>query len=66
MLGADGKWAIQLNAEEDWNGPMEVSVTFSAKGKKQTLKTGIEYSHPTATITGVEDIRAEGSDMLIP
>jgi hypothetical protein len=66
MLGADGKWAIQLNAEDDWNGPMEVSVTFSAKGKKQTLKTGIEYSHPTATITGVEDIRAEGSDMLIP
>ncbi|AZG71679.1 hypothetical protein [Shewanella livingstonensis] len=66
MLGADGEWAIQLNAEEDWNGPMEVSVTFRAKGKKQILKTGIEYSHPTATITGVEEIRAEGSDMLIP
>ncbi|WP_350432278.1 hypothetical protein ABIS04_00840 [Shewanella sp. H8] len=66
MLGNNGKWTIKLNAEEDWNGPMEVSVTFSAKGKKQTLKTGIEYSHPTAIITGVGDIRAAGSDMLIP
>ncbi|MFK3977943.1 hypothetical protein [Shewanella vesiculosa] len=66
MLGSDGEWAITLDAEEDWDGPIEISVTFSAKGKKQTLKTGIEYSHPTATITGVGDIRAEGSDMLIP
>ncbi|WP_351087973.1 hypothetical protein [Shewanella sp. S1-49-MNA-CIBAN-0167] len=32
MLDADGEWIIQLNAEEDWDGPMEVRVTFSARG----------------------------------
>ncbi|WP_351087975.1 hypothetical protein [Shewanella sp. S1-49-MNA-CIBAN-0167] len=32
----------------------------------QTLKTAIEYRHPTATITGVGERRAESSDMLIP
>lgn len=66
MLGAKGEWAAQLDAKEDWDGPIEVSVTFSAKGKKQTISTGIEYSYPAATITGVGNIRAEGSDMVIP
>jgi hypothetical protein len=66
MLATEDDWTVQLNAHEEWDGPMEVSVTFSAKGKKQTLSTGIEYSYPTATITGVGDMRAAGSDMVIP
>jgi hypothetical protein len=66
MLGDEGEWAAQLDAKEEWDGPIEVSVTFSAKGKKQTISTGIEYSYPAATITGVGNIRAEGSDMVIP
>ncbi|MDD8060800.1 MULTISPECIES: hypothetical protein [Shewanella] len=66
MLGQNGRWTVQLDATEEWDGPMSVNVTFSAKGKKQTLTTGIEYSYPTATITGVGEVRAEGSDMLIP
>lgn len=66
MANHDGKWTVQLDATEEWDGPMAVNVTFSAKGKKQTLTTGIEYSYPAATITGVGEVRAEGSDMLIP
>lgn len=66
MLATEDDWTVQLKAQEEWDGPMEVSVTFSAKGKKQTLSTGIEYSYPTATITGVGDMRADGSDMVIP
>ncbi|GGP94425.1 hypothetical protein [Shewanella ulleungensis] len=66
MADQNGKWTVKLDATEEWDGPMEVNVTFSAKGKKQTLTTGIEYSYPTATITGIGEVRAEGSDMLIP
>ncbi|MCL1107256.1 hypothetical protein [Shewanella algicola] len=66
MTGQNGLWTVQLDATEEWDGPMSVNVTFSAKGKKQTLTTGIEYSYPAATITGVGEVRAEGSDMLIP
>lgn len=66
MLGQNGRWTVQLDATEEWDGPMSVNVTFSAKGKKQTLTTGIEYSYPTATITGVGEVRAEGHDMIIP
>lgn len=66
MLGQNGRWTVQLDATEEWDGPMAVNVSFSANGKKQTLTTGIEYSYPTATITGVGEVRAEGHDMLIP
>ncbi|UJF23217.1 hypothetical protein [Shewanella sp. OMA3-2] len=66
MLSSKGEWTARLDAKEEWDGPIEVRVTFSAKGKKQTISTGIEYSYPAATITGVGNVRAEGSDMVIP
>ena len=66
MHANGGDFSAQLSPSEDWDGPMEVRVTFSAKGKKQTISTGIEYSYPTATITGVGSVSADGSDMLIP
>ncbi len=65
-LDGDGKWTVRLDATPQWDGPMAVNVTFSAKGKKQTLTTGIEYSYPTATVTGVGAVHAEGHDMVIP
>ncbi len=63
---AEQNWQAELSPEDDWDGPLEVSVTFSADGREQTLKTGILYSHPVATITGVGSSRGVGSDMLIP
>jgi hypothetical protein len=71
MISADmqqgsASWSALLTPQPDWDGPMEVSVSFSANGKQQVLKTGIEYSHPVATITGVADSGSAGSDMLIP
>ncbi|KKO50254.1 hypothetical protein VT06_02035 [Arsukibacterium sp. MJ3] len=59
-------WQAELNPEVDWDGPLQVSVSFSSNGKQQTLKTGIVYSYPVATITGVGASRGAGSDMLIP
>ena len=59
-------WQAELSPADDWDGPLEVSVTFSANGREQTLKTGFVYSHPVATITGVGSSRGVGSDMLIP
>ncbi len=66
MHAAGDNWIAELTAEDDWNGALEISVSFSANGRQQVLKTGIEYSHPVATITGVEPSRSAGSDMLIP
>jgi hypothetical protein len=66
MQSEGGDWVAVLKAQEEWDGPLEVRLTFSAKGKQQTLSTGIEYSYPTATITDVGELSAEGSDMLIP
>ncbi|SNY49952.1 hypothetical protein SAMN06297280_1587 [Arsukibacterium tuosuense] len=63
---AEQHWQAELSPESDWDGPLEVSVTFSADGREQTLKTGFVYSHPVATITGVGSSRGVGSDMLIP
>nr|WP_301003739.1 hypothetical protein [Arsukibacterium sp.] len=64
--GNEQSWQAELSPEDDWNGPVEISVTFSANGREQTLKTGFLYSHPVATITGVGSSRGVGSDMLIP
>lgn len=63
---AEQNWQAELSPEDDWDGPLEVSVTFSADGREQTLRTGFMYSHPVATITGVGSTRGVGSDMLIP
>lgn len=59
-------WQAALNPEANWDGPLQVSVTFSANGREQTLKTGFFYSQPVATITGIGSSRGVGSDMLIP
>jgi hypothetical protein len=66
MQGNTASWSALLAPQPDWDGAMEVSVSFSANGKQQVLKTGIEYSHPVATITGVANSGSAGSDMLIP
>lgn len=66
MQQSQQHWHQLLAADTDWDGPLEVSVNFSANGKTQTLKTGIEYSQPVATITGVKDSYAAGADMVIP
>lgn len=66
MRGTPVNWSATFNAEADWNSAFEISVSFSANGQQQVLKTGIEYSHPVATISGVGDSRGVGSDMLIP
>ncbi|WP_290613632.1 hypothetical protein [Arsukibacterium sp. UBA3155] len=63
---AEQNWQVELEPEDNWDGPLEVSITFSANGREQTLKTGFVYSHPVATITGVGSSRGVGSDMLIP
>ncbi|HAW92041.1 MULTISPECIES: hypothetical protein [unclassified Arsukibacterium] len=63
---SDQNWQAELEPEDNWDGSLQVSVTFSADGREQTLKTGFVYSHPVATITGVGSSRGVGSDMLIP
>ena len=66
MQAGAGNWRADIAAEPEWNGAVEVVVSFSANGKAQSLKTGIEYSHPVATITGVAESSGAGSDMKIP
>ena len=66
MRGTAERYTATLDPEEDWNGAFEVLVSFSANGTAQTLKTGIEYHNPVATITGINDSLAAGSDMQIP
>ncbi len=66
MRGTPERYNATLEPEQDWNGAFEVQVSFSANGAVQVLKTGIEYHHPVATITGVGDSRSMGNDMQIP
>ena len=52
--GADAaEWAHQFDATENWDGAMELVVLFEAEGKTQQLQTGLDYSYPVATITGI-------------
>jgi len=66
MQGVDGNWSASLSPEDNWDGPLQVVVSFNANGKQQQLKTGIEYSQPVATITGIQPSVGAGSDMIIP
>ena len=66
MQAGAANWTVSVAAEPEWNGAVEVVVSFSANGKAQSLKTGIEYSHPVATISGVGESSGVGSDMKIP
>lgn len=64
--GSTSQWHATLAANKDWDGPFTITVTFSANGQSQTISTGIEYSNPVATITGIKPSRSAGSDMQIP
>ncbi|MGP9802100.1 DUF4785 family immunoglobulin-like domain-containing protein [Rheinheimera sp. NSM] len=66
MHGTPQRYSATLEPEDNWNGAFEVQVSFSANGRNQVLKTGIEYHNPVATITGVGEVRGLGSDMQIP
>ena len=66
MRGTPERYSAELPAEKTWNGAFEVQVSFRANGTVQTLKTGIEYHNPVATIVGISDSQASGSDMQIP
>ena len=66
MRGTPQSFSATLEPEQDWNGAFEISVSFSANGTTQVLKTGIEYHNPVATVTGVADSLGVASDMQIP
>ena len=66
MRGSPQQYTATLDADDSWNGAFEVLVSFSANGELVVLKTGIEYHNPVATIIGVGDSSAAGSDMQIP
>ena len=66
MQGTPQRYSAAVPPDENWNGSIEVRVSFSANGQTQMLKTGIEYHNPVATIVGVADSRAVGADMQIP
>lgn len=64
--GNTSHWHATLTASKDWDGPFTITVVFNANGKSQTISTGIEYSNPVATITGISPSRSAGSDMQLP
>lgn len=65
--GADSaEWAHQFDARENWDGAMELVVLFEAQGKTQQLQTGLDYSQPVATITGIGSSSSRGADLVIP
>lgn len=65
--GADAtEWAHQFDATENWDGAMELVVLFEAQGKTQQLQTGLDYSYPVATITGIGSSSSRGADLVIP
>jgi hypothetical protein len=66
MQADSGNWTATIAAEPEWNAALEVVVSFDANGKTQSLKAGIVYSHPVATLTGVGESSGAGSDMKIP
>uniref|UniRef100_A0A486XWE9 DUF4785 domain-containing protein n=1 Tax=Rheinheimera sp. BAL341 TaxID=1708203 RepID=A0A486XWE9_9GAMM len=66
MRGTPERYSATLEPEQDWNGAFEVQVSFTANGQTQVLKTGIEYHNPVATVVGVAESLAVGSDMQIP
>ncbi len=62
----DGRWLIQIKPAKNWDGQLELAVTFHARGEQQTLRTGIEYSQPVAWILAVDDSYGEGADLVLP
>lgn len=60
------EWVHQFDATENWDGAMELVVLFEAQGKIQQLQTGLDYSHPVATITGIGSSSSRGPDLVIP
>ena len=62
----DGRWLIRIKPAKDWDGQLELAVTFHARGEQQTLRTGIEYSQPVAWILNVDDSYGEGPDLVLP
>ncbi|WP_233079966.1 hypothetical protein [Rheinheimera soli] len=60
------EWAHQFDAIESWDGAMELVVVFEAEGKTQQLQTGLDYSYPVATITGIGSSSSRGADLVIP
>jgi hypothetical protein len=60
------EWAHQFDASENWDGAMELVVLFEAEGKTQQLQTGLDYSYPVATITGIGSSSSRGADLVIP
>ena len=60
------EWPHQFDASENWDGSMELVVLFEAQGKTQQLQTGLDYSYPVATITGIGSSSSRGADLLIP
>lgn len=65
--GADTtEWSHQFDATENWDGAMELVVLFEAQGKTQQLQTGLDYSDPVATITGIGSSSSRGADLVIP
>lgn len=60
------EWQHQFDASENWDGAMELVVLFEAEGKTQQLQTGLDYSYPVATITGIGSSSSRGSDLVIP
>jgi hypothetical protein len=60
------EWAHQFDASESWDGAMELVVLFEAEGKTQQLQTGLDYSYPVATITGIGSCSSRGADLVIP
>jgi hypothetical protein len=60
------EWPHQFDATENWDGALELVVQFEAQGKTQQLQTGLHYSYPVATITGIGSSSSRGADLVIP
>lgn len=60
------EWPHQFDATEQWDGAIELVVLFEAEGKTQQLQTGLDYSYPVATVTGIGSSSSRGADLVIP
>lgn len=60
------EWPHQFDATENWDGALELVVQFEAQGETQQLQTGLHYSYPVATITGIGSSSSRGADLVIP
>jgi hypothetical protein len=66
MLADEQGYRDELNAEENWEGPLRIEIEFKSGSQAQIIQTGFEYNQPIAKITGLGNSYIEKSNLIIP